>query len=107
MKVLGVTIVKTLRQSNQRLSHSRGQARWIASPAGLESPFLIEGELLAQEEILSCERAFGSQTENHEVQQIGQQLPPKQAGFHHGPMVLDFGLPLKIGRTLARFNSRR
>jgi hypothetical protein len=53
-------------------------------------PATPEGELFAQEEILGCERAFGSQIENQEVQQIGQQLQPKYAGFYHGPMVPRF-----------------
>ena len=47
-----------------------------------------------QEEILGCERAFGSQIENQEVQQIGQQLQPNYAGLYHGPMVPDFVTPI-------------
>jgi hypothetical protein len=33
------------------------------------------------------------------VQQIGHEVQPKQAGFHHGPMVLDSGLLLQIERN--------
>ena len=37
-----------------------GQACWMGGPAGLDSAFLVERELFAQEEILGRERAFGS-----------------------------------------------
>jgi hypothetical protein len=38
----------------------QGEARWMGDPAELDSTFLVAGELFAQEEILSRERAFGS-----------------------------------------------
>jgi len=69
--------------------------------------FLVKRELFTQEEIFGRQRVSRTQIENHEVQQIGKEVQPKQAEFHHGPMVLDFDLLLQIGRNLARFQSRR
>ena len=57
-KVLGLTTVKASRQLNQRLSSTRRQAGRIVSTSGLDLALLIEGELLAQEQILGCERAL-------------------------------------------------
>ena len=52
MKVRGVTTVRAPRQSNQRLSHSRLKRVGLRGPAGLDSAFLVEPALFAQEEIL-------------------------------------------------------
>src|SRR5580700_9137780 len=67
MKVLGVTTVSALRQLNQRLSHRRVKACWMGGPAGPDSPFLVERELFAHEEILGRERTFRSETDNQKA----------------------------------------
>jgi hypothetical protein len=59
MKVLGVTTVNALHQSNRRLSRKRVTC-WLGGPSGFDPALLIERELFAQEEILGCKRAFGS-----------------------------------------------
>jgi hypothetical protein len=60
MKVLGVTTVNALRQSNQRLSHRRVKRVEWEVRRGLDSAFLVERELFAQEEILGARRPFSS-----------------------------------------------
>ena len=51
--------------------HQR-QAGRIVSTSRLDLAFLIKGELLAQEQILGCERASGAQAETHKVDKISQ-----------------------------------
>jgi hypothetical protein len=41
-------------------------------------------------------RPFASQTEKQEAEQVGKQVHPKQAKFHHGPIALDFACALQI-----------
>jgi hypothetical protein len=60
----------------------------MGDPAGFDSAFLVERELLAQKEILGRERAFGSHPEKQEAEQIGTQVQPEQTGFYHGPISL-------------------
>jgi len=66
----------------------QGQARRLGGPAGLDSALLVDGELLAQEEILRCKRAPGTQTEDQKAEQIAKQVQPEQTGFYHGPISL-------------------
>src|ERR1022692_4235837 len=64
----------------------------MRGPAGPDSAFLVERELFAQEEILGCERALRSETEDHKAEQIPKQVQPKQAEFYHAPRSLVFAL---------------
>ena len=73
----------------------------MGGTSGLDSALLVERELFAQEEILGCERAFRSQTENQKAEQISKEVQPKQAEFHHGRMSFVFGLLLQIGQFSA------
>jgi hypothetical protein len=59
IKVLGVDCQRAS-PIEQAAQPEQGETRWMGDPAGLDSTFLIEHELFAQEEILSRERAFGS-----------------------------------------------
>jgi hypothetical protein len=72
MKVLGVTMAKALRQPKQRLSPTNVKARWSVEPSCSDVAFLVERELLAQEEIFGGKRSFGSQAEGQQAQQIGK-----------------------------------
>ena len=51
--------------------HQR-QAGRIVSTSRLDLALLIKGELLAQEQILGCERASGAQAQTHKVDKISQ-----------------------------------
>jgi len=58
MKVLGVrpqcaSPIEPAAEPEER------QACWMGSPVGLDSAFLVERELFAQEEILGGQRSFG------------------------------------------------
>jgi hypothetical protein len=48
------------------------QAGRIVCPSRFDLAFLIKGELLAQEQILGCERGSGAQAETHKVDKISQ-----------------------------------
>jgi len=61
-----VTPIEPAAQQHQR------QAGRIVSTSRLDLAFLIKGELLAQEQILGCERASGAQAETHKVEKISQ-----------------------------------
>ena len=72
----------------QAAQPQEGQARWMGDSARLDSAFLVKRELLAQEEILRRERAFGSYPEKQEAEQIAKEVQPEQTGFYHGPISL-------------------
>ncbi len=80
------------------------QAGWIVGSSGLDFAFPIEGELFAQKEILSRERAFRSQAESNQAEQIAEDGEPTQAGLHAGPgSFYRRCSPLQIGPNFVRF----
>jgi len=81
MKVLGVTIVKALRQIEPAAKPQEAQACLIGGPARLDAAFLVERELFAQEEILGRERTVSPQSENHKWSKSTRRLSPNRQGF--------------------------
>jgi 3-hydroxy-3-methylglutaryl CoA synthase len=62
-KVLGRTMVNASCQLNQRLSSTSVSRVGLSGAPGLDLALLIERQLLAQEQILGCQRGSGAQAE--------------------------------------------
>jgi hypothetical protein len=92
MKVLGVTTVNALRQSNQRLSHRRVKRVEWEVRRGLDSAFLVERELLRSKRFSGREDLLARKVRIKKRSKSANKFSQSRQDFNHGPMPVGFNL---------------
>ena len=73
MTVSGQTTTRQERQSHHLDQKRQAHPRHGIDASGLQPALLVEGELAAQEEILSFNRPLGSDRNQRQAEKVGQQ----------------------------------